>query len=161
MTESAPQDPLDHPLARLVAGEAPGAVLAIAPPDHPGLVAAQAAAPGAEWTLLPPGSQVADLPQTRFDLALLLHAVEPLESTAGEQLIGRVRDLLAPRLILAVAAGTRSANALRGLGLVHAGDSDDGAVALWTWDIATYKLTPDWLNSRFWANPELFDVYWW
>ncbi|WP_221179227.1 DUF6231 family protein, partial [Pseudomonas protegens] len=24
-----------------------------------------------------------------------------------------------------------------------------------------YKQVPDWLNSRFWANPENFGKYWW
>ncbi|MDD3447840.1 MAG: DUF6231 family protein [Gammaproteobacteria bacterium] len=34
-------------------------------------------------------------------------------------------------------------------------------VHLYGFDIATYKVTPDWLNSRYWANPELWDRYWW
>lgn len=159
-TTQPPQD-TDHPLARLVAEDSPGAVLAIAPAGHPGLTAARAAAPEADWTVLPPGTRAEELPSHRFDLALLIHALEPLEQAAGEHLIARIRDLLAPALLLAMRPDARSANALRGLGLVHAGESDDGAVALWTWDIATYKVTPDWLNSRYWANPELFDVYWW
>ncbi|MFP4131616.1 DUF6231 family protein [Thiohalospira sp.] len=145
----------------LAAAGHPRSVLTISPEKHPLLAALRAAQPEAQWIHLPPGTRAEDLPERRFDLALLLHALEPLEAGQGEQLIARVRDLLAPRLILAMAAGACPANSLRGLGLVHAGDSDDGAVALWTWDIATYKLTPDWLNSRFWAHPELFDVYWW
>ncbi|MGO3534472.1 DUF6231 family protein, partial [Pseudomonas helleri] len=24
-----------------------------------------------------------------------------------------------------------------------------------------YKQVPDWLNARFWANPENFGKYWW
>ncbi|WP_404840873.1 DUF6231 family protein [Alkalilimnicola ehrlichii] len=27
--------------------------------------------------------------------------------------------------------------------------------------MATYKTTPDWLNSRNWAHPELFDKFRW
>lgn len=35
----------------------------------------------------------------------------------------------------------------------------DGPVYLF--DIETYKRTPDWLNARHWANPELWDKYRW
>ena len=24
-----------------------------------------------------------------------------------------------------------------------------------------YKQVPDWLNAKFWANPENFGKYWW
>jgi hypothetical protein len=24
-----------------------------------------------------------------------------------------------------------------------------------------YKQVPDWLNAKFWANPQLFGKYWW
>ncbi len=32
---------------------------------------------------------------------------------------------------------------------------------LYRFDIADYKTTPDWLNSRYWAHPELFDKHRW
>jgi len=27
--------------------------------------------------------------------------------------------------------------------------------------VREYKQAPDWLNARFWANPQHFDKYWW
>ena len=33
--------------------------------------------------------------------------------------------------------------------------------AVYQFDIETYKDTPDWLNPRNWANPELWDKYRW
>ncbi|KTG17767.1 hypothetical protein AUR63_06500 [Guyparkeria sp. XI15] len=35
------------------------------------------------------------------------------------------------------------------------------AEAVYQFDIETYKDTPDWLNPRNWANPELWDKYRW
>jgi len=38
----------------------------------------------------------------------------------------------------------------------HAAD-----VPVYLFDIETYKRTPDWLNARHWANPELWGKYRW
>ncbi|WP_290652932.1 DUF6231 family protein [Aquisalimonas sp.] len=32
---------------------------------------------------------------------------------------------------------------------------------LYGFDVGTYKTTPDWLNPRYWANPELWGKYRW
>ncbi|MGD8939893.1 MAG: DUF6231 family protein [Gammaproteobacteria bacterium] len=32
---------------------------------------------------------------------------------------------------------------------------------VYAFDIASYKTTPDWLNNKYWANPELWDKHWW
>ncbi|MFO7808749.1 DUF6231 family protein [Guyparkeria sp.] len=32
---------------------------------------------------------------------------------------------------------------------------------IYLFDIETYKRTPDWLNARHWANPELWGKYRW
>ena len=34
-------------------------------------------------------------------------------------------------------------------------------IPLYQYDIESYKDTPDWLNPRNWANPELWDKYRW
>ena len=38
---------------------------------------------------------------------------------------------------------------------------DDQVLTLFTYDLLDYKQVPDWLNARFWANPENFGKYWW
>ena len=38
---------------------------------------------------------------------------------------------------------------------------DEQVLTLFTYDLLDYKQVPDWLNSRFWANPENFGKYWW
>ena len=34
-------------------------------------------------------------------------------------------------------------------------------LTLYTYDLYEYKQVPDWLNAKFWANPENFGKYWW
>jgi hypothetical protein len=38
---------------------------------------------------------------------------------------------------------------------------DEQVLTLFTYDLLDYKQVPDWLNARFWANPENFGKYWW
>ena len=38
---------------------------------------------------------------------------------------------------------------------------DEQVLSLFTYDLHDYKQVPDWLNARFWANPEMFGKYWW
>jgi len=39
--------------------------------------------------------------------------------------------------------------------------SADGDETVYLFDIHDYKETPDWLNARHWANPEMWDKYRW
>ena len=34
-------------------------------------------------------------------------------------------------------------------------------LSLFTYDLHDYKQVPDWLNAKFWANPQHFGKYWW
>ncbi len=98
------------------------------------------------------------------DLILLAGLLETLPRPEAEQLIARLRDLGAPRLILALPRdGDWSVSDLLALGLVVLGDmpANDRLLRLYAFDIAAYKTTPDWLNSRYWAHPELWGKYWW
>ena len=38
---------------------------------------------------------------------------------------------------------------------------DEQTLNLFTYDLLDYKQVPDWLNAKFWANPENFGKYWW
>lgn len=79
---------------------------------------------------------------------------------------GRLRDLHSRRVVV---IGPNNPNqplnrqVLIALGFHHIGQSSDetGNRDWFEFDIATYKVTPDWLNPRHWANPELWDKYRW
>ncbi|MEX0386189.1 DUF6231 family protein [Spiribacter onubensis] len=87
-------------------------------------------------------------------------------ATGAIQLVGRLRDLHADR-VLVIASGEPDGHLGRqeliGLGFQRWGSSrdPDGRRRWYEFDIAHYKVTPDWLNARHWANPELWDKYRW
>lgn len=102
--------------------------------------------------------------QQRHDLAVAW--VDAEQPVAGvRHALSALRDLHARRLIAFIPrrlTGWQDADALA-LGLQklasfeHEGDTMDA----WSYDILTYKQVPDWLNPRFWANPENWGKYRW
>jgi len=97
----------------------------------------------------------------RWDLAVLGPDVAGrLARPEAERLVAALRDLHARRLVLAlpdpVPAGWETP-ACVALGLTPVGEGG----RLWRFDLHDYKETPDWLNPRFWAHPELWDRFRW
>lgn len=97
----------------------------------------------------------------RYDLALACLG----EGTAREarQQIAAMRDLLARQLLVFVPENLLDDTALIGLGLNRQAhfDVEGAAWQAWSYDIRTYKSVPDWLNPKFWANPENWNKYRW
>lgn len=125
---------------------------------------------GAEATLLEAPAAAREVDGLiRHDCALVTDTLERLPTREGAVLVSRLRDLYARYLVLAVPlARAGEANGwtetdLLGLGLVRLKTYPvrDAALGVYTFDLYDYKLTPDWLNAKYWANPELFDKYWW
>ena len=108
--------------------------------------------------------------QERFDLAVVINALETLEKAHAENLLAALRDLHARCVVAAVRlgehwSGTQSTwreRDLLGLGMKRLDtDSPDANQGLFEFNIQDYKLSPDWLNARHWAHPELWDIYRW
>ena len=107
----------------------------------------------------------------RFDLVFVSHVLEKMPKPAAEQLIARLRDLHCDRLIIVIPIGMDWPNHvshwqqadLLGLGfsLLAEFHSNKHRVHIYAFDIASYKTTPEWLSSTYWANPEMFNKYWW
>jgi hypothetical protein len=107
----------------------------------------------------------------RFDLGVLSHTLEYLPRKQAIELLARLRDILCQRLIVVVPIGPDwpdhishwEQEDLLGLGFTQVGEFEHAGrpVHIYAFDLAHYKTTPDWLNNRYWANPELFGKYWW
>lgn len=101
--------------------------------------------------------------QQRFDLGLVFlnhHEVLELERAELSQILVKLRDLMAKRLV--VVALPAQAGLMRALGftqILHTHAQSE--LQLWQFNILTYKHIPDWLNAKFWANPENWDKYRW
>ena len=84
---------------------------------------------------------------------------------AGQQWLGYLRNLHAPHIILiadpaqAQKQGWQFRDYLA-MGLHHIAGTRDG-LQVFSYAIENYQPKRDWLNSRFWANPENYDKYRW
>ncbi len=102
--------------------------------------------------------QLAD--QGQFDVVVVNGLLERLEQDQAEHLIAELRDIHARQLLLVVPAGSSLGTAdLVGLGLRKIADT--GEQQVWYFALENYKRVPDWLNSKYWANPELYGKYRW
>lgn len=104
--------------------------------------------------LTPPDAE----PTQPCTLALGVGALDGLDAAQAQQLIHHVRLYRAPRLLLVARADCAlDAAAFLALGFEMAAYDTAAGVRLHAFDLDTYKPVPDWLNSRFWANPERWE----
>ena len=104
----------------------------------------------------------------RYDLAIIADQLEHLPQRTGVELLAGLRNLSASRLAVLVdlvQAAEWQENDFFALALQRrasfTGAEEKRTLSLYTYDLADYKQVPDWLNSKYWANPEMFDKYWW
>ena len=152
-------------LAALLDQQAPRRLLMIGTQTFPALEAFKDAHPETEVFHATPGSLPAELAAQRFDLALVVDCLEHLPKRAGLELLGGIRNLNASRI--AVLADLPACDwqdtdfYSLALQLTERFGRDEQVLTLFTYDLREYKQVPDWLNARFWANPENFGKYWW
>ncbi|MEJ2514826.1 MAG: DUF6231 family protein [Gammaproteobacteria bacterium] len=144
--------PVPRRLDAIVAKWAPASALVIGTPAGP-------EPPLGTVTRLDPGQAAEQLASLgRFDCAL----VRPDETLEGRGLVlvlGRLKNVHAPRIALELAvsppAGLR--NALLDLAFEPDAEAED----LWVHDIDRYNPQREWNNPDNWANPENFHKYRW
>jgi len=119
---------------------------------------AQAACP----VYLPLQGATDALPEHGRQDLVLVGGLERLSRAEGEILLSRLRDLYARRVLVCLALGdTWRQNDLTAFAFTRLATLGDGMGTLYGFDVGTYKTTPDWLNPRYWANPELWGKYRW
>lgn len=101
----------------------------------------------------------------RFDLAVVADCLEHLPHRTGLELLGGLRNLNSSRLAVLVdlaAAPWRETDFFAlALQAAERFQRDGQTLTLFTYDLMDYKQAPDWLNAKFWANPQNFGKYWW
>ncbi|TCM61903.1 hypothetical protein EC844_12657 [Acinetobacter calcoaceticus] len=119
-----------------------------------------------QWTYFN-ASAFLNLPfSQRYDLAVVIFNpvdLQALSHAEQTQLLVKLRDLWAKRIV--VLAHDVDASLLRALGFNHfnvsSADMNARDITLWQFNILNYKHVPDWLNAKYWANPENWDKYRW
>lgn len=71
-------------------------------------------------------------------------------------LIGLLKQKAPAVLIAANDSAPLGFNDYLSLGMQRLAEADDAGRALYLFDLHTYKPAPDWLNSKYWAHPELW-----
>jgi hypothetical protein len=152
-------------LAALLARYAPSRLLLAGASELPAVDAFLQAHPECQLARNAAGPLSAELAGQRFDLALVVDCLEHLPKRAGLELLGGIRNLNTNRLAVLVDLDacdwqTTDFFALA-LQATERFQRDGQTLTLFTYDLLEYKTVPDWLNARFWANPENFGKYWW
>lgn len=108
--------------------------------------------------------------ERRYDFALVAGYLERVDSAQGSAVIARLRDVLARRLCVLVATEKSTGSdtiwsdaelSAFGFTLLSRFEENGKQASLYGFDIASYKQTPDWLNPRHWAHPELWGKFRW
>ena len=152
-------------LAALLDRYAPARLLLIGASEFPALAAFKQAHPDCCVAHAEPGALPAELAGRRFDLTLVVDCLEHLPKRDGLNLLGGIRNLNASRIAVLAdlpASGWQETDFYSlALQASERFQRDEQVLTLFTYDLLDYKQVPDWLNSRFWANPENFGKYWW
>ena len=91
-------------------------------------------------------------------LALGIDALNGLDARKAQHLIGQTRLYAAPRLLIAAQPScVLDEAAFRALGFMLSTTEPVDGMRLYDYNLDTYKTVPDWLNARFWANPERWE----
>lgn len=152
-------------LAALLDQQAPAQLLVVGAGQFPALEAYASAHSHSRIASCPPGLLPTELASQRFDLAVVVDCLEHLPKRDGLQLLGGIRNLNASRIAVLVdlAASGWSTTDFYSLALQanERFERDGQVLTLFTYDLREYKQVPDWLNAKFWANPQNFGKYWW
>ena len=144
--------PVATRFAALLEGWTPGSLLLVGEPP------AGAHFPPAEVTRIgAPGALQALEVLGRFDVAAVAFGRAAPPGDEVELLLGRLKNLHAPRIVAWIDAGEALAGRLRALAF----EPDSEAPALWIHDIDRYNPRREWNSPDDWAHPENFDKYRW
>ncbi|QKT04797.1 hypothetical protein HUS23_13740 [Ectothiorhodospiraceae bacterium 2226] len=155
-----------HPtLARLLDDIRPKTILVVDPHAEP--LPSAAGTEGARITHVraDPMSAVEGL--ERFDFGVVANTLERLDAKAAGALLAGLRDLHSGRFVALapIGAGWQGMASVWeendllafGMTLMARYQVAQGPLALYHFNLADYKTTPDWLNSRYWAHPERWE----
>ena len=94
-------------------------------------------------------------PSSPAQLAVVMDALNDLDAAQARTLLARVRDFIAPRIVvIATAHCALDLLAFLSIGFEALGVDTTENIAIYQFDLNTYKQVPDWLNARHWAHPE-------
>ena len=98
----------------------------------------------------------------RVDLVAIGETITSSNPATRNEVIAKCRDQLSQRVMLELSQNDESGmteTECLALGFVRCAITERNRYYLF--DLKTYKPAPDWLNPKFWANPQNWDKYRW
>lgn len=95
----------------------------------------------------------------RFDLAIMIDLAPHFSANMTAAFLAALRDVHARRLLVLVSEC--HAIDLKALGFSLLAEYPDNARRFYGFELKNYKSVPDWLNSQYWANPEMWNKKRW
>lgn len=99
-----------------------------------------------------------------IDLAIISDITEEMDKQAAIELLGVIRNAHAKRILLITKESDANKNGWQltdFLGMGFKTISSDNTLHLYSYNIHNYQQKRDWLNNRYWANPEYFNKFRW
>ncbi len=157
-------------LAKALAEMAPRSVLAVGPHAAEAFTSYQAMNLESRLSYIAEGDWLAQVDACgQFDMVFLSEVLEHLGKPQASTLLSRLRDMHTKRLYALVPIGKAWLNHAShweqndligfGLELVNLYADRGRPVGLFKFDLHTYKVTPEWFNSKYWAHPALWDKH--
>jgi phospholipid N-methyltransferase len=165
MTASQSTRTPQQALAALLEQHQPAHLLLVSESDLPAISAYSANHPDSQVIRATAADFQQNLADRRFDLAIIANCLEHLPKRQALELIGGIRNLNTNRMAVLIdldACDWKEAD-FYSLAM-QASESftrEAQTLTLFTYDLHSYKQIPDWLNAKFWANPQHFGKYWW
>lgn len=112
-----------------------------------------------------PDEVLANSPMHHVDLVIVLDGFCKASKTEDMQCIAKLRDQVAKHLVVGVSTEFQMlwpmtdfiAMGMKKLAVVD----EQNPLIFYSYDILTYKQVPDWLNPKYWSNPEKWDKHRW
>jgi hypothetical protein len=165
MTASKSTRTPQQALAALLELYKPAHLLLLGESDLPAITAYCANHPGSRLFQATADVFQAELAAQRFDLVIIADSLEHLPKRKALELIGGIRNLNTNRLAVMVdldACDWQESDFFSLAMQTSERFTREGqTLTLFTYDLHSYKQIPDWLNAKFWANPQHFGKYWW
>jgi hypothetical protein len=97
-----------------------------------------------------------------WDLVVVEEELLKLPRERAIQTLSRLRDLHARRLVVLLPPHPDASHTVQHEDLISLGlKALESKPGIFYHDLYDYKDTPDWLNNRYWANPENWDKFRW
>ena len=152
-------------LAALLDQEQPARLLVVGASELPAIAAFCAAHDACHLCQVEAAPLPAEVAAQRFDLVIVADCLEHLPKRNARELIAGIRNLNSNRLAVRAdrQAGEWCEADFYALAMQASErfQREQQTLSLFTYDLHDYKQVPDWLNAKFWANPQHFGKYWW